>query len=186
MSDSTSPEKPVVLLVDDEPDILQSLKRLLRHDFVIFTAKSGEEALQVLREHPIHVVMTDQRMPQMTGSELLTEMRKADPDPIRVVFTGYADLKSMVQAVNSGQLFRYITKPWDPDELIETLNEAASAFAQRQRQRQLMSDACQFLDGYLEQADAPDETTSKRSEAMAIRDRLRRELETSTAAEATE
>lgn len=185
MSDPTSADKPIVLLVDDEPDILQSLKRLLRHDFEIFTAKSGEEALQILQEEPIHVVMTDQRMPQMTGSQLLTEIRHTDPDPIRIVFTGYADLKSMVQAVNSGQLFRYITKPWDPDKLIETLHEAASAFAQRQRQRQLMTDACQFLDGYLDRADA-DEGASRRNEAVAIRDRLRKELEASSVAEGRE
>ena len=183
MNQSSSSKKPVVLLVDDEPDILQSLKRLLRHDFTIFTAESGHQALEIMRKEKVHVVMTDQRMPQMTGSELLVAIQDAEPDPIRIVFTGYADLKSMVQAVNAGQLFRYITKPWDPDELVHTLHEAASAYAERQRQHDLMADACRFLEQYVQSRSEDDE---QRSEAARIRDRLRQELETPAAAKENE
>src|SRR6056297_830514 len=183
MSDPQSAPKPVILLVDDEPDILQSLKRLLRHDFQIHIAESAQQALKILEEEPIHVVMTDQRMPEMTGSELLTAMHDAEPDPIRIVFTGYADLKSMVNAVNSGQLFRYITKPWDPDELIETLNEAASAFAQRQRHRKLMQDAWRFFDQYLKAEAVNPSAASRQAEAEAIRARLQQELATADTAE---
>jgi DNA-binding NtrC family response regulator len=184
MSDPQSAPKPVILLVDDEPDILQSLKRLLRHDFQVHIAESAQEALKILEEEPIHVVMTDQRMPEMTGSELLTSIRDAEPDPIRIVFTGYADLKSMVNAVNSGQLFRYITKPWDPDELIETLHEAASAFAQRQRHRKLMQDACRFFDRYLDASEPADAAaTALQEDAQTIRTRMQHELGTATTAE---
>ena len=120
--------KHPILIVDDEPDILLSLKGLLRRDFELHTAESGERALQILREHPIHVIMTDQRMPGMTGVELMNKAKVVYPEAIRIVFTGYADIKAVVEAINTGGLFRYITKPWDPDELIEVLHEAANRY----------------------------------------------------------
>lgn len=129
MSAST---KHPILIVDDEPDVLFSLKGLLRHEFVLHTAESGEEALAILREHPIHVIMTDQRMPGMTGVELMQHAKKACPGAVRIVFTGYADIKAVVEAINTGGLYRYITKPWDPDELIEVLHEAAQRYDEDQ------------------------------------------------------
>lgn len=136
--------KHPVLIVDDEPDVLFSLKGLLRRDFTLYTAESGEEALKVLREHEVHVIMTDQRMPGMSGVELMQQVRESFPEAIRIVFTGYADIKAVVRAINSGGLFRYITKPWDPDELIETLQEAARRFEQDMAQRKFAEAVQQF------------------------------------------
>src|SRR5438445_537437 len=113
--------KHPILLVDDEPEILFSLRGLLRREFELFTAESGAEALEILKQHPIHVIMTDQRMPRMTGVELLRQAQMEHPEAIRIVFTGYADLKAVVDAVNQGHIYRYLTKPWDPDDLLTVL-----------------------------------------------------------------
>lgn len=116
--------KHSILLVDDEPEILFSLRGLLRREFDLHTAESGLEALDVLNRQPVHVIMTDQRMPQMTGVELLTRARGDCPEAIRIIFTGYADIKAVIDAVNRGQIYRYLTKPWDPDELVAVLHQA--------------------------------------------------------------
>ena len=134
-----------VLLVDDEPDILFSLKALLRREFELYTAESGQAALQILAEHPIHIVMTDQRMPEMTGVELLGRVRIQFPDTIRILFTGYADVNAVVNAINTGGLYRYVTKPWDPDDLIELLHDAASQFDEVVEHRQLLVDLRAYL-----------------------------------------
>jgi DNA-binding NtrC family response regulator len=137
--------KHAILLVDDEPEILFSLKGLLRREFELYTAESGQEALEILRQHPIHVIMTDQRMPEMTGVELMGRAKTEYPDAIRIVFTGYADIKAVVDAINNGGLFRYITKPWDPDELIDLLHKAAAEYDRFVQQRQLLADLREHL-----------------------------------------
>lgn len=147
--------KPPILLVDDEPEILTSLMGLLRREFSLFTAQSGAEALEILKQHPIHVIMTDQRMPEMTGAELLGKARQLSADSVRIIFTGYADIKAVVDAVNNGQLYRYITKPWDPDELVQTLHEAADEYEKRARRRRLFDEVKCFLDDTLADGDAP-------------------------------
>src|ERR1043166_2400344 len=104
--------KPPILVVDDEPEILYSLRGLLRMEFDVHTAESGQEAIEVLRQQPVQVVMTDQRMPGMTGVELMRQVQGEWPEAIRMVFTGYADIKAVIDAINLGHIFRYITKPW--------------------------------------------------------------------------
>lgn len=121
-------KKPAVLLVDDEPDMLASLVGLLRREFLLHTAQSGEQALDILAANDIHVLMTDQRMPGMTGSALLQKVCERGHSPALMLFTGYADIRSVIDAVNTGRLFRYITKPWDPDELIELLHTATEEY----------------------------------------------------------
>jgi DNA-binding NtrC family response regulator len=116
--------KPPILVVDDEPEILYSLRGLLRMEFDVHTAESGQEAIEVLRRQPVQVVMTDQRMPGMTGVELMRQVQGEWPDAIRMVFTGYADIKAVIDAINLGHIFRYITKPWDPEELRAILHQA--------------------------------------------------------------
>ena len=129
-----------VLLVDDEPDILFSLKGLLRREFELYTAASGREALEILADRPIHVVMTDQRMPEMTGVELLARVKQQFPNTIRIVFTGYADIKAVVDGINHSGLYRYVTKPWDPDDLISLLHDAALRYDEVVERRQLLAD----------------------------------------------
>ncbi|MEM8668459.1 MAG: response regulator [Planctomycetota bacterium] len=143
MNDSL-PALPPILLVDDEPEILHSLKSLLRREFTLHTAESGAEALKILAEHTIQVIMTDQRMPEMNGSQLLHEVNQVSPETIRIIFTGYADIKAVVDAINCGELYRYITKPWDPDELIDVLTAATKEFQRRKHQQLVLQEASEF------------------------------------------
>jgi DNA-binding NtrC family response regulator len=135
-----SANKQPILLVDDEPEILFSLRGLLRKEFELYTAESGAEALEILRQHPVHVIMTDQRMPQMTGVELLRQARGDCPEAIRIVFTGYADIKAVVDAINQGQIYRYLTKPWDPDELVAVLHQACEQHDRITERQRLLRD----------------------------------------------
>jgi response regulator RpfG family c-di-GMP phosphodiesterase len=128
------------MLVDDEPDMLLTLKELLRRDFNLHTADSGRQALEILRQHPIHVVLTDQRMPEMTGIQLLGHVRKQSPQTVRMVFTGYADIKAVIEGINEVGLYRYLTKPWDPDDLTEVLHQAAAQYGKVTEHQQLLAD----------------------------------------------
>jgi DNA-binding NtrC family response regulator len=133
-------EKYSVLVVDDEPDMLFSLRGLLRREFEVFTACGGREAIEVLREHPVHVIMTDQRMPEMTGVEFLNRAKEQHPDAIRVIFTGYADPKSLMDAINQANVYRFVAKPWDPDELIELLRRACGEYRRIVQRKALVSE----------------------------------------------
>ncbi len=137
--------KHPILLVDDEPEILFSLRGLLRREFDLHTAQSGAEALDILRRQPIHVIMTDQRMPEMTGIELLRRARGESPEAIRMVFTGYADIKAVIDAINHGQIYRYLTKPWDPDELVAVLHEACAEYDRIAEGRRLLLDLRDYV-----------------------------------------
>jgi signal transduction histidine kinase len=113
-----------ILVVDDEPDVVQSVKDLLRLDYDVFGATRATDGLKILQERRIDVVMSDQRMPEMTGVEFLTRVRDPHPDATRLLFTGYADIHAVIDAINQGNVYRYITKPWDPDELQTVIHEA--------------------------------------------------------------
>jgi DNA-binding NtrC family response regulator len=136
-----------ILVVDDETEILFSLRALLWRDFEVHTAESGAQALELLQQHPIHVLMTDQRMPQMSGVELLSRVRSQWPETVRIIFTGYADLKAVIDAINRGEIFRYLTKPWDPDELCTLLHEACDQYERTTERQRLLGE----LRAHLEQ-----------------------------------
>ncbi len=126
-----SPDSVKILLVDDEVNITKSLRRLLMQseDYEIFVGNSGAEGLEQIREQvDIGVIISDQRMPQMTGVEFLGEARKLAPDAIRILLTGYADIEASIAAINQGAVYRYLTKPWQDDELLSTVAEAASHY----------------------------------------------------------
>ncbi len=118
-------EKANVLIVDDEVRIVRSVDRLLRAHYNVFTATNGKEALDILRKHRIHVILSDQRMPEMTGVELLAKVKQLSTNTTRVLLTGYSDLSAVVHSVNEGEIFRYITKPWNNEELLEVVARAA-------------------------------------------------------------
>lgn len=145
-----------ILIVDDEPDVLFSLTGLLRRDFQVYTATSGQDALEIMQQHPVHVIMTDQRMPAMTGAELMENVRHAYPDAVRIIFTGYADTRAVVDAINRGELYRYITKPWDPDDLIEVLKDAAQRYDRMAAQAEILDLLPTYLDGCDQVAAAAD------------------------------
>ncbi len=114
-----------LLLVDDEGNIVNALKRLLRsHDFRILTANSGQAGLDVLAENPVDVIISDQRMPGMTGVEFLGKAKDLYPDTVRIVLSGYTELHSVTDAVNQGAIYKFLTKPWDDEQLIEHIEEA--------------------------------------------------------------
>jgi response regulator RpfG family c-di-GMP phosphodiesterase len=125
---AAKPSKRPILVVDDEPEMLFSLRNLLRREFEVYTAASGAEGMKVLQEHEVHLVMTDQRMPEMTGVELLNRVKSEHPGAMRLIFTGYADIKAIIDAINQGNVFRYVTKPWDPEELLLALREAGRRY----------------------------------------------------------
>jgi DNA-binding NtrC family response regulator len=135
-----TPSQPALLVVDDEGEILYSLRSLLRKEYDFHAAQSGYEALRVLERTPIQVVMADQRMPEMTGVDFLAQLRGRYPDVTRILLTGYADLPAVIAAINQGQVFRYITKPWDADALRLTLREAVAQHDQLAERRRLMAD----------------------------------------------
>jgi DNA-binding NtrC family response regulator len=137
--------KHPILVIDDEPDILFSLQALLRRDFEVHIAESGAQALEVLQHHPVHVIMTDQRMPEMSGVELLGRARSACPEAIRIIFTGYADIKAVVEAINRVEIYRYLTKPWDPDELRTVLRQACDHYELLVQRGRLLSDVRDYV-----------------------------------------
>ncbi|MFA7291312.1 MAG: response regulator [Rhodocyclaceae bacterium] len=114
-----------LLLVDDEASMLSSLQRLLRREnYRILVASSGEEALTLLAENEVGVIISDQRMPAMSGTELLTRVRKMHPKTVRIILSGYTGLESLTEAINNGEIYKYLMKPWDDAELIETIRGA--------------------------------------------------------------
>lgn len=125
-------DKIVVLYVDDEPDNLFSFQATFRLTFKVFTASSGEEALSLLEKRGFHVIISDQRMPQMTGVELFGKIQEKYPDPIRVLLTGFADMNAVIDAVNKGKIFHYLTKPWNEEELTMTIQRAYKAWQDKQ------------------------------------------------------
>ena len=114
-----------VLIVDDERNILHALKRLLRKEpYKLFLAQSGEEGLSVLeKEKDIDLIISDQRMPGMTGTEFLEKAASISPDTVRIVLSGYADLATITDAINRGHIYKFLMKPWDDEELKVTIRE---------------------------------------------------------------
>ncbi|MBS1852994.1 MAG: response regulator [Acidobacteria bacterium] len=114
-----------ILLVDDEPSILQGYQRLLRNEFELETASSGEEALKTLSHHgPFAVVVSDMRMPGMDGIQFLAKVKRKEPETIRIMLTGHADIETAVHAVNEGSIFRFLTKPCNKEVIAKTLTAA--------------------------------------------------------------
>lgn len=117
-----------ILIVDDEEDNLAALNRLLRTQFVVTTTTSAFEALRLVQKNQYSIVLSDQRMPEMSGVDLLEKAKKFAPDTIRILLTGYTDLESVIEAINRGNVYRYIAKPWNPDELKVILLQAEEAY----------------------------------------------------------
>jgi putative nucleotidyltransferase with HDIG domain len=113
-----------IMIVDDEPANLRLLERLFRRDYQVITATSGLEALQLLNQHDIALLMTDQRMPGMSGIELLKRTAEVRPHVVRIILTGYTDVGELVEAINCGQVYKYVTKPWNNDDLRQTVDRA--------------------------------------------------------------
>lgn len=116
---------PTILLVDDEENILAAMRRLLRRDgYRILTANSGQEGLELLAQNEVDVILSDQRMPGMTGVEFLRRVKTIHPDTVRMVLSGYTELQSITSAINEGAIYKFLTKPWDDDLIRADIQEA--------------------------------------------------------------
>lgn len=110
--------KYTLLIVDDEPNMVRALVRLFRSDTIdILTAQNGQEALEIIKQQPVHVLLTDNMMPVMTGLELVKRTNGCSPDTVRIVLTGQSDMETVLAAVNEGEVFRFVLKPWNDIEL---------------------------------------------------------------------
>jgi adenylate cyclase len=129
-----------ILYVDDEVQNLVSFKATFRREYSIYTAQSGQEGLRLMREHSIQLIITDQRMPGMTGVQFLEKTATEYPETIRMVLTGYSDIEAIIEVINSGRVFRYIQKPWDEQELRMTIENARQIYLLQQNNRSLVKD----------------------------------------------
>jgi response regulator RpfG family c-di-GMP phosphodiesterase len=126
-----------VLIVDDEPANIRLLERLFRDDYLCLTASSGNEAMDLLDVHEVAVIISDQRMPQMTGLELLKRSADRRPHMVRILLTGYTDLDALVEAVNCGLVYMYVSKPWTNDDLKVRVSRAVEHYENNKRQHSL-------------------------------------------------
>lgn len=113
-----------ILIVDDELEITKALVRQFKRNYTVFSATNAADALRIMETNEVQVIISDQRMPDITGVEFFTSLKTTFPDVIKLILTGYTDIEAAISAINHGQVFRYITKPWNPDELNSIIHEA--------------------------------------------------------------
>ncbi len=126
-----------ILIVDDEAANLRLLERLFRREYQVVSATSGAEALELLQTHDVALIISDQRMPGMTGIEFLKRAAEMRPHTVRIILTGYTDVNSLVEAINSGVVYKYVTKPWDNEDLRQTALRAVEHYKTNRRQNEL-------------------------------------------------
>ncbi len=129
-----------ILVVDDEVANLRLLKRVLNKDYDVLEAASGKEGLELLKNETVSLIITDQRMPGMTGVEMLEESLSVSPEAIKILLTGYTDVQALIDAINEGHVYKYIPKPWDPDELKLTVKRALESYELKEYNEQLLVD----------------------------------------------
>jgi response regulator RpfG family c-di-GMP phosphodiesterase len=133
-----SEDTRTILCVDDEENILHAVRRLLRREgYRILTATGGLEALNLMAAHPVNLVISDQRMPHMTGTEFLTRVRESYPDVIRIILTGYTDVDSITEAVNRGLIYKFLLKPWNDEDFKLDIRQAFEQYDLVQTNRSL-------------------------------------------------
>ena len=130
-------DKIRILYIDDEEHNLNAFKASFRRMYDIFTAISPQEGKRILEENDIEIIITDQRMPLMTGVEFLESIIEEYPDPMRILLTGYTDIQAHIDAVNKGQIYRYMTKPWNEEELKMFVRQAYEVFSLRKENKVL-------------------------------------------------
>jgi diguanylate cyclase (GGDEF)-like protein len=145
-----SSDKCSLLVVDDEPSILPTLAALLAHDFHVTTASSAEAAIQAFSQRSFDVILSDQRMPKLTGTQLLEWVRQNHPDTVRLLMTGFAELEDAIEAINRGHVYHYLFKPWRTEELILVMRHAAEKF-RLERSRKELLEQLQKLNAELEE-----------------------------------
>jgi response regulator RpfG family c-di-GMP phosphodiesterase len=157
-----------VLVVDDEPNILSALRRVLRaNGYQVQTAPGGAEALALLEKAPVDLIISDMRMPEMNGAEFLRRSREQVPEAVRILLTGYADIGSTIAAVNDGEIFRYISKPWNDEALLGTLRDGlARKQLERERDRLLATVTRQHVE-LQQHAELLEQRVAERTQALS-------------------
>ena len=131
-------DKPInVLYIDDEPHNLTAFKATFRRDFNIFISDSAVKAREIIEGNEIHVILSDQRMPVITGIEFFESILKTHPEPIRILITGYTDISAVVDAINRGQVYKYLTKPWNESDIRIFVRTAYEVFMLRRQNAEL-------------------------------------------------
>jgi two-component system, NtrC family, response regulator HupR/HoxA len=143
-SDST--RKPSLLIVDDEPNTLALISQLFRRDLPVLTASNGDEALGLMARADVGVLLADQRMPGMSGTELLHRVFSRYPDVIRILLTAYADMDTLTEAINEGKAYRFVAKPWDNRELTMIIHAAMETFTLRRRNARLLEENTRLVE----------------------------------------
>jgi response regulator RpfG family c-di-GMP phosphodiesterase len=126
-----------ILYIDDEIHNLNAFKASFRRLYTVFTAESAEDAVRILSENDIHIIISDQRMPRMTGIEFFESILERFPEPIRILLTGYADINAVIDAINKGQVYKYFSKPWNEEELRHNIEKAYEVYALRKENKEL-------------------------------------------------
>src|SRR5882757_8157949 len=119
--------KARVMFVDDEPRVLTTMRMLFRAHYEVYFAEGGPQALELLKKQPVDVIVSDQRMPGMSGIELLRAARELNPNAMRILLTGYSDLNAIIGSINEGEIFRFVNKPWSNEDLSTTVARAVTA-----------------------------------------------------------
>ncbi len=127
-----------LLVIDDEPDIVKALERQFRRKYKVYTTTSPLEGMEIMERENIQVIISDQRMPGMTGVDFFARIKDRFPDAMKLILTGYSDVEAVIGAINEGQVFRYVKKPWNPDELALVVREAFEKYGLVASNRQLM------------------------------------------------
>ncbi|MDP3912645.1 MAG: response regulator [Bacteroidota bacterium] len=128
-----------LLIIDDEVDITKALVRQFRRKYNVFASTDATDALKIMEREKIQVVLSDQRMPGMTGVDFFAQIKDKYPDALKLILTGYSDIEAVIGAINEGQVFRYVKKPWNPDELESIIREAFEKYELITNNRKLMS-----------------------------------------------
>ncbi len=147
-------DKPSILYIDDEEHNLVAFKAAMRRDFTVLTAISAEAAMEHLEDSSIKLIISDQRMPKITGVQFFAKIKKSHPEPIRILLTGYSNMEAVIDAINKGEVYRYLTKPWDAEYMKATLHQALELFNLRRENKKLVKDllkANEQLEFYLRQ-----------------------------------
>jgi class 3 adenylate cyclase len=132
--------EPTVLIVDDEPRVLDSLEALLAMDYRILRALNGGEALKVLADEDVALILSDQRMPGMSGTELLAQSREIAPDTVRVLLTAFTDADALMASINAANVYQFLLKPWEPNELVHTVRRGVERWSLTREREQLLED----------------------------------------------
>jgi CheY-like chemotaxis protein len=151
------PSHPRILVVDDEEAILETMTFTFQDDYEVHTSTDARRALEMLDEYaPVAVVLTDQRMPDMSGVEFVTEVCKRHPSTVRMILTGFSDIDAIIQAINDGHVYAYVTKPWEPEQLKQLMKQAAEHYRLTVENERLLADlrrANRFLEAVMDHLD---------------------------------